>query len=70
LPRYQADIVKINQAGLAPQVLGATIEAEEWAVAERDKKLELFKYLLIIAGGVIAVLAGLFIRIKRKRDLA
>ena len=67
LPRSQADIVQINQAGeLAPQVLGQTIEAGEWAVAARDKKLELFKYLLIIAGGVIMVLAGLFIKIKTK----
>lgn len=67
LPRYQEDIVLINSAdGLEPQVLGEAIEAEEWNLAERDKKLELFKYLLIIAGGVIILLAGLFIKAKRK----
>ncbi|MFA6306451.1 MAG: lamin tail domain-containing protein [Patescibacteria group bacterium] len=67
LPRYQEDIVLINSAdGLEPQVLGETVEAEEWNLAERDKKLELFKYLLIIAGGVIIALGILFIKSKRK----
>ncbi|MDO8667913.1 MAG: lamin tail domain-containing protein [bacterium] len=69
LPRYQSDIVKKDAGAtdLEPQVLGETIEAKEWAVAERDRKLELFKYLLIIAGGVIIVLVGLFIRAYRHK---
>ncbi|MBI4779357.1 lamin tail domain-containing protein [Candidatus Falkowbacteria bacterium] len=67
LPRCQEDIVLINSAvELEPQVLGETALAGEWDVAERDKKLELFKYLLIMAGSVIIILAGLFIKAKRK----
>jgi len=73
MPRSPDDIVVVSQAdspnspagGLEPQVLGESASGT-WAVAERDKKLELFKYLLIIAGGVIIVLIGLFIRIKKK----
>ncbi|MDD4271627.1 MAG: lamin tail domain-containing protein [Patescibacteria group bacterium] len=67
LPRYQSDIAVIESAeGLKPQVFGEVASAEEWDLAERDKKLELFKYLLIIAGGVIILLTGLFIKMKRK----
>ncbi|MBI2459575.1 MAG: lamin tail domain-containing protein [Parcubacteria group bacterium] len=67
LPRYQADIVKINPANeLEPRVLGETASTQEWDLAARDKKTELLKYLLIIAAGVIIVLAGLFVKIKRK----
>lgn len=67
LPRGQNDIIKVSQTGeLKPQVLGEVAETQEWAIAERDKKIELFKYLLIIAGGVIIVLAGLFIKAMRK----
>ena len=67
LPRRQEDIVLINSAAeLEPMVLGEVAEAKEWNLAERDKKLELFKYLFIIAGGVIIVLVGLFIKAKRK----
>jgi len=67
LPRYQEDIVRIDQTDeLGPQVLGESSAAEAWAIAERDKKLELFKYLLIIAGGAIIILAWLLVRIKRK----
>lgn len=63
LPRYQSDIELISSGGQAePQVLGEVIAADEWALAERDKKLELFRYLLIIAGGVIILLAGLYVR--------
>ncbi|MDP2708515.1 MAG: hypothetical protein Q8O93_00465, partial [bacterium] len=67
LPRGQEDIVLINSASeLEPQVLGEVAVSREWDLAERDKKLELFKYLLIIAGGVIVLLLGLFIKAKRK----
>jgi len=67
LPRFQSDIAIVEAGGgLEPQVLGETVQAQEWDLAERDKKLELFRYLLIIAGGVIIVLAGLFIKAKKK----
>jgi len=67
LPRFQEDIVTVDSAdSLEPQVLGEVSSAGEWDLAERDKKLELFKYLLIIAGGVIIILGVLFIRSKRK----
>ena len=69
LPRFQGDIIQTAQAAeLAPQVLGEVAASQDWAVAERDKKIELFKYLLIIAGGVIIVLVGLFIQAKRKKS--
>jgi len=71
LPRSNDDIVKINRvneaADLKPQVLGEADQPAEWAVAERDKKLELFKYLLIIAGGIIIILVGLFIKAAIKK---
>ncbi|MBU0722291.1 lamin tail domain-containing protein [Patescibacteria group bacterium] len=67
MPRYQTDIVKINSTNeLSPQVFGEVVKSKEWDVAQRDKKLELLKYLLIIAGGVIIILAGLFVKARRK----
>ncbi len=74
MPRSEDDIIKAGDAGgpaspaggLEPQVLGEVASSGEWAIAERDKKIELFKYLLIIAGAVIIVLIGLFIRAARK----
>ena len=67
LPRSQADIRLTNFShGLRPQVLGEVAEGDEWAVAERDKKMELFKYLLIAAGGGIMVLAILLFRARKK----
>lgn len=69
MPRYQSDLVKLDQAGaLKPQVLGEVASAGEWDLTERNKKLELFKYLLIIAGGMIIVLIGLFIKASKKRS--
>jgi PKD repeat protein len=67
LPRAKEDITQIDAGGeLTPQVLGEIVDADEWKVAERDKKLELLKYLLIIAAGIIIVLAGLFIKTRKK----
>ncbi len=67
LPRYQEDIILNNLTNeLNPQVLGEVASSEEWDLAKRDKKLELFKYLLIISGGIIALLVGLLIRAKIK----
>ena len=68
LPRSQEDVVLIGSTSgdeLEPQVLGEIVSADEWDLAERDKKLELFKYLLIIAGGIIIILVGLFIKAKK-----
>ena len=67
MPRYQTDIVKINSAtDLKPQVLGEVSSTREWDLSARDKKMELLKYLLIIASGVIIILIGLFIKAGRK----
>ena len=67
LPRSQADIVLIGSTEeLAPQVLGEVAVAREWDLAERDKKLELFKYLIILAGGAIIILGILLVRAGSK----
>jgi PKD repeat protein len=67
LPRCQEDIKTVVLSNsLEPQVLGEVSSAGEWDLAERDKKLELFKYLLIIAGGVIILLGVLFIKAKKR----
>ncbi len=63
MPRRADDI---SRRGEAPprleggvQSLDEPAQSDEWAVEARDKKSELFKYLLIIAGGIIVVLGGL-----------
>jgi competence protein ComEA len=68
MPRSSDDIVKKDSesAEMAGQVLGEVMAGDEWEVAKRNKKLELFKYLLLVAGGAIMALAGLLIKIKRK----
>jgi len=66
MPRSIKDIVLINQPIAVGSVLGEVAASNEWAVAERNKKLELFKYLLVIAVGVIIVLGGLLIKAIRK----
>ncbi|MCG2691021.1 hypothetical protein L6249_03085, partial [Candidatus Parcubacteria bacterium] len=68
MPRSSDDIVKkdAESAETAGQVLGEVMAGDEWEIAKRNKKLELFKYLLLVAGGAIMALAGLLIKIKRK----
>lgn len=68
MPRSNDDIIKkdIEGAGSASQVFGEVPESGEWGIAARDKKLELFKYLLVTAAGAIVVLAGLLIKEARK----
>ncbi len=68
MPRSADDIVKkdIESAETAGQVLGEVMAGDEWEIAKRNKKLELFKYLLVIAGGTIMALAGLLIKIRQK----
>jgi cysteine-rich repeat protein len=64
LPRSMDDI-KFEQNAKG-QVLGEAATNTEWQISARDKKLELFKYLLIIAGGIILVLGGVLVRLRVK----
>ncbi len=69
MPRSNDDIIMKDiesQEGEVGQVLGEISVSDEWTIAERDKKLELFKYLLVIAGAVIVLLSGLLIREFRR----
>ncbi|MBA3047552.1 lamin tail domain-containing protein [Patescibacteria group bacterium] len=68
MPRSNDDIIKkdVEAAGRASQVFGEVPASGEWGISARDKKLELFKYLLVIAAGAIIVLAGLLIKEARK----
>ncbi len=67
MPRSIDDIIKKDpqtHISTVGQVLGEVAVSDEWAIAQRDKKLELFKYLLILAGGVIIVLSGLLVKAR------
>ena len=68
MPRFSEDIVRkdIESSAQVGQVLGEVMANDEWEIAARDKKLELFKYLLVIGGTVIMVLGGLLAREIRK----
>ncbi len=67
MPRSRSDIVKKDgESQDVGRVLGEVAVNDEWEITKRDKKIELFKYLLIIAGGVIFVLSGLLVREVRK----
>ena len=69
LPRSSHDIVFTDPAAADEsepgRVLGEVAVSEEWTIPARDKKTELFKYLLITAGAVIAVLGGLLFKARR-----
>lgn len=71
MPRKPDDIIKTVGAGEdgGGQVLGEVAVSDEWAIAKRDKKLELFKYLLVIAGGVIILLSIGLTRINSRNKL-
>jgi len=65
MPRSSGDIIKKDpQSGDVGRVLGEVAVNDEWAIAMRDKKIELFKYLLVIAGGIITLLSGLLIKLE------
>ncbi|MDD4332685.1 MAG: lamin tail domain-containing protein [Patescibacteria group bacterium] len=64
LPRSMDDIIKSD--GNA-QVLGEKVAGDEWSLAERNKKIELIKYFLILVGGVIIIGGGLLIRKVRNK---
>ncbi|MCK5510801.1 lamin tail domain-containing protein [Candidatus Parcubacteria bacterium] len=67
LPRFNDDIVRKDiESEEHAQVFGEVSATSEWELAKRDKKLELFKYLLIIAGFLIIALIGLLIKIRKK----
>ena len=67
MPRSIDDIVIQNQTAKADKILGNVADSNEWQIANRDKKLELFKYLLIIATGAIILLIGLIIKFWRNK---
>ena len=65
MPRSKDDIIKKDiesQSGDEGRVLGEVAESDEWAIEARDKKIELFKYLLVIAIGIIILLGILLTR--------
>ncbi len=66
LPRFNDDIVRKDiESEEHAQVFGEISTSNEWELAARDKKLELFKYLLVIAGFLIILLVGLLIKIRK-----
>jgi len=70
LPRYPSDIAKVETGASGDgsvEVVGEVPPGTEWDLAQRDRKMEMFKYLLIIAGAVIVVLLGWLVRILRKK---
>lgn len=69
MPRSQADIVLAVATSDNPRVLGEVSESDQWQVEARDKKLELFKYLLIISGAVIIVLIALMIKFRKAKNI-
>ncbi len=68
MPRSLSDVIKkdIESNKNQPEVLGEKIQSNEWELAQRDKRIESFKYLLVIAGGVIVLLSALLVREFRK----
>jgi len=67
MPRSADDIIKKDiETSDQGRVLGEISVNDEWMVAERDKKLELFKYLLVIAIAIIILLSGFLIKIYRE----
>ncbi|MFA4833968.1 MAG: lamin tail domain-containing protein [Patescibacteria group bacterium] len=68
MPRSPDDIIKKDSEsqGSSGQVLGEVAASDEWSIAARDKKLQLFRYLLVLAGGAIVVLGGLLVKKLRE----
>ncbi len=59
LPRSQEDIIREGSGEKQGEVLGEISISDEWKLSQNNKKLKLMQYLLIIAGGLIVVLAGM-----------
>lgn len=69
MPRSKSDIIKKDiesQNNDEGRILGETAESDAWAIEARDKKIELFKYLLVIAVAVIVLLGGLLTKASIK----
>ncbi|MBU1778564.1 lamin tail domain-containing protein [Patescibacteria group bacterium] len=68
MPRSSDDIVKINVSAdsNADEILGSIAVNDEWEIAQRNKKMELFKYLLVFACGIIIILIGMLIKLKKE----
>ncbi|MCX6796021.1 MAG: lamin tail domain-containing protein [Candidatus Falkowbacteria bacterium] len=64
MPRGKDDIIKVN--AVLANVLGEVSPADQWQLAQRDKKMEMMKYLLAIAVFIIIVLAGFIVKKIRK----
>ena len=66
MPRAKDDIIKKDaESGKEKQKMpGQISDSDNLIIAQRDKKLKLFQYLLTISGGTIAVLGGLLVKMK------
>jgi len=77
-PRGPEDLVKAkktaaldgsgNGSGAEVQIAGELPPADEWAIAGRDRKLQMFKYFLIIAGAAIIGLLIWLGKLLREKD--
>ena len=70
MPRSIDDIIKKDPQSHSDgigQVLGEVAASDVWKIAQRDKKIELFQYLLTLACGAIIALSGLLIKLKIKK---
>jgi DNA/RNA endonuclease YhcR with UshA esterase domain len=67
LPRSPADIVIKDNLDKG-KVLGETAVSDEWTIAQRDKKIELLQYLLVLVGAVVAVLVFMMIKYKKEKE--
>ncbi|KKQ61435.1 MAG: alpha amylase [Candidatus Falkowbacteria bacterium GW2011_GWC2_38_22] len=66
LPRGPEDVVKQNtDVSGESVVLGEVASSDNWELAARDKKLEMFKYLLVGCLGFLAVMGGALYKLKR-----
>lgn len=69
LPRFENDIIVSDltaAADTAPQVLGESAGVDEWTLPARDKKAELFKYLIVIAAVLLILLFWLWLKFRKK----
>ena len=67
MPRSSEDIYKVvaEAETMEPgQVLGASAGSDTWSLPARNKKLELFKYLLVLSGAGLMIFLILLMRAK------
>ncbi len=65
MPRSKDDIIRQDPETVAisaGQILGENATSDYWSLPARKNQEELFKYLLVIAGAIIALLLGLLIK--------